>query len=296
MIRLSLHHLETLFWIARLGTFAAAADRLSTTQPAISGRVRELENRLDTKLFRKEGRRMVLNVRGRDLVQRCEPLMREMEKVLLSATEGDGISGTVRLGSGEIAALSCLPEFVATITRDMPRVTWEIDVDLTINLRHKLDDSVLDMALLVGPIDGNGLQSRSIGKVKLLWLASQDFLATASKSRRGLAIGDAPVWTLSKPSFQYQLTVEEMRRQGLTAQNINTCSHVKTLIELVLNGAGIAMLPEQLVRQELKQGLLVPIPKAGRTQVIEFYIVMRRNEDDVLINEIFNRAKDCKMM
>ena len=109
MIRLSLHHLETLFWIARLGTFAAAADRLSTTQPAISGRVRELENRLDTKLFRKEGRRMVLNVRGRDLVQRCEPLMREMEKVLLSATEGDGLSGTVRLGSGEIAALSCLP-------------------------------------------------------------------------------------------------------------------------------------------------------------------------------------------
>jgi len=238
---------------------------------------------------------MVLNVRGRDLVQRCEPLMREMEKVLLSATEGDGLSGTVRLGSGEIAALSCLPEFVATMTRDMPRVTWEIDVDLTINLRHKLDDSVLDLALLVGPVDGNGLQSRSIGKVKLVWLASKSFLATAAKSRRSLALGDAPVWTLSKPSFQYQLAVEEMRRQGLTAQNINTCSHVKTLIELVLNGAGIAMLPEQLVRQELKQGLLVPIPKAGLTHVIEFHIVMRKNEDDILINEIFNRAKDCKM-
>lgn len=239
---------------------------------------------------------MVLNARGRDLVQRCEPLMREMEKVLLSATEGDGISGTVRIGSGEIAAVSCLPEFVATMTRDLPRVTWDIDVDLTINLRRKLDDGVLDMALLVGPIDGHGLQSRSIGKVKLIWLASKSFVAASSKSRTSLTIGDAPVWTLSKPSFQYQLAVEEIRKQGLTSQNINTCSHVKTLIEIVLNGAGVAMLPEQLVRKELKQGLLVPIPKAGQTHVIEFHIVMRKSEDDVLINEIFNRAKNCKLV
>jgi len=35
--------LETLCWIARLGSFTAAAERLNTTQPAISKRVKELE-------------------------------------------------------------------------------------------------------------------------------------------------------------------------------------------------------------------------------------------------------------
>jgi DNA-binding transcriptional LysR family regulator len=296
MIRLSLHHLETLFWIARLGTYAAAADRLSTTQPAISGRIRELENKLGTKLFRKEGRRMVLNVRGRDLVQRCEPLMREMEKVLFSVAEGDWITGTVRLGSGEIAALSCLPDFVTKTNRELPRVTWNIDVDLTINLRQKLDSGVLDMALLVGPIDGNALQSHSIGEVKLPWLASKGLLSNVSKNSCNRSLNDAPVWTLSKPSFQYQLTVEELQRQGIVTKNINTCNHVKTLIELVLSGTGVAMLPEKLIKQELEKDLLIKIPNAGLTHTIEFFVAMRKNEDDILLNEIFNRTKYCAIL
>ena len=56
--RIAFYHLETLLWIARLGTFAAAAARLNTTQPAISARVRELESHLGTALFRREGRTM----------------------------------------------------------------------------------------------------------------------------------------------------------------------------------------------------------------------------------------------
>jgi len=60
MNRIALYHLETLLWIARLGTFAAAAERLNTTQPAISARVRELEAQIGYAIFQREGRRMML--------------------------------------------------------------------------------------------------------------------------------------------------------------------------------------------------------------------------------------------
>ena len=43
MKRVSLTNLETLCAIARLGSFTAAAERLNTTQPAISQRIKELE-------------------------------------------------------------------------------------------------------------------------------------------------------------------------------------------------------------------------------------------------------------
>src|SRR3546814_8387902 len=77
--RIAFYHLETLLWIARLGTFAAAAERLNTTQPAISARVRELENHLGTVLFRREGRTMTLTPAGRELVRESEPLWRSEE-------------------------------------------------------------------------------------------------------------------------------------------------------------------------------------------------------------------------
>ncbi len=100
MFRLGLHHLETLFWIDRLGSFAAAAERLNTTQSGISSRVRELEARLKTRVFQKEGRRMLLTLRGRDLVRRCEPLLQQVNGVLLSVSDEAYATGTVRLGLG----------------------------------------------------------------------------------------------------------------------------------------------------------------------------------------------------
>ncbi|MEN9925330.1 MAG: hypothetical protein RL268_1456, partial [Pseudomonadota bacterium] len=68
MRKLAIYHLETLLWIARLGTFRAAAERLNTTQPAISARVREIESQLGVEIFRREGRGVVLTARGRQLV------------------------------------------------------------------------------------------------------------------------------------------------------------------------------------------------------------------------------------
>jgi hypothetical protein len=55
MPRPNLVHLETLCWIARLGTFTAAADRLHTAQSAISARMKELERSLGVPIFQHRG-------------------------------------------------------------------------------------------------------------------------------------------------------------------------------------------------------------------------------------------------
>ena len=75
MSRVTIVNLETLCWIARLGSFTAAAERLNTTQPAISKRVKDLEDGLGVSLFHRQGRRMELTIQGRDLVQRAQPLL-----------------------------------------------------------------------------------------------------------------------------------------------------------------------------------------------------------------------------
>lgn len=47
--------LETFVWVATLGSFRKAAERLHTTQPAISARISGLEEELGVKLFEREG-------------------------------------------------------------------------------------------------------------------------------------------------------------------------------------------------------------------------------------------------
>ena len=50
-MRLRLDQLEAVFWIARLGSFRAAAERLNLTQPTVSMRIRELEEQVGGPLF-----------------------------------------------------------------------------------------------------------------------------------------------------------------------------------------------------------------------------------------------------
>ena len=45
---IDLRHIETFFWVANLGSFRAASEKLNTTQPAISARVRELESQMSS--------------------------------------------------------------------------------------------------------------------------------------------------------------------------------------------------------------------------------------------------------
>lgn len=287
MKRIAIYHLETLSWVVRLGTFQAAAERLNTTQPAISARIREMEEQLGVKLFQKDGRRSVLTSRGRLLVKHCEPLWKGLEEALLEASDYAGAKGTVRIGSGEIAAASCLPEFIQQQERDLPGVTLEIEIDLTARMVQRVLAGTSDLVFLAGPVRAPGVQTASLGSVGLVWVASEAVGRTGYRE-------SIPAWSLPSHSPIFDIVVDTLR--GITSHHpsINTCNNVRTLIDIVLCGRGLALLPETMVRRELGDRSLVEIlPRPDRT--IEFEAAIRKNEQDPVILELFHRASQLKI-
>lgn len=283
MKRIALYHLETLMWIDRLGTFAAAAQRLNTTQPAISARVREIEEQLGIALFQREGRRMVLTARGRRLVQASEPLCHGLEQVLLEASDYAGATGTVRIGSGEIAAASCLPAFIRTIERERPGVTMEIELDLTARLLQQLLAGTRDIVFLAGPVASPGMLTAPIGSVALVWGASPKVAAAG-----GFA-NPLPVWSLPSHSPLHAVALAALETHGITPRALHTCDNVRTLIEIVAHGEGAAVLPEIMVRDQLAAGTLCEVlPRPAQT--VHFQAAIRARERDPLILDLFDRA------
>lgn len=288
MKRIAIYHLETLLWIARLGTFRAAAERLNTTQPAISARVREMEERLGIEIFRREGRRMVLTTRGRRLVQDCEPLWAGFEKALFAASDFSGASGVVRIGIGEIAAASCLPGFVAGIERDLPGVTLEIELDLTARMLQHLLSGTSDIVFLAGPVANPGVRTSPIGAVGLVWVASR---ATAEAGGFAQAL---PVWSLPAHSPIHGAMLESLEASAVSARSIGTCNNVRALIDVVGGGGGAAVLPETMVRAEIASGRLVEVLPRPRRK-IHFEAAMRASERDPLVLELFRRAGELSI-
>ncbi|NML08862.1 LysR family transcriptional regulator [Sphingobium sp. AR-3-1] len=281
--RIAFYHLETLLWIARLGTFAAAAARLNTTQPAISARVRELEGHLGTALFRREGRSMALTPAGRELVRESEPLWARFQGVLMGCSDISGATGIIRIGAGEIAAASCLPGFVAQLGLDLPHVSLEVDIALTVDLIQQLASGRTDIAFAAGRIAHPMLRTAPIGSVDLLWLASPSIV-------RAMDAAQTPIWSLTNLSPLYRIMKEAIAASDLADCPLNLCNNVRTMIDIVLEGGGIGIFPQPMVRQHIANGCLVPVPDAPAMPPVEFQVAMRAAESDPLVLTIFDRA------
>ena len=284
MRRLSLYHLETLLWISRLGTFAAAAERLNTTQPAISARVRELETQIGYPIFQRAGRTMALTVRGRELVRDCEPLWSTIERTLLQSNSFESASGIVRIGAGEIAAATCLPGFLAELKRAMPRACLEVEIDLSQAMLRKLLGATHDLIFLSGPVSSPNILTERIGVVEMIWVASPVLGLTADERP-----ANVPVWLIHSHSPIHAMALASLTEGALADRVINLSNNVRTMVDVVLAGGGMAFVPEIMVRDHLVQGSLIELRFVERRS-LPFQVAIRAQERDPLIREMFARA------
>ena len=292
MRRLSLVNLETLCWIARLGTFTAAAQRLNTTQPAISKRVKELEQALRVRLFHRQGRKMELTIQGRDLVQRSQPLLERLEDVVVSLDNPGAATGIIRMGVGEIVAVTWFAALMARSKQLMPRVNYEIEVGLTVNMRHKLELGKLDLAIVAAPVESSRIATTQLGSINARWLVAPA-LRTKLNSRPASVkhmLENHPIWCVARPSHMYPMAIETLRRHGVAATNINTSDNLQSIVELVANCAGIALLPESLAAGLIKKKRLVPLSDKLPPERLDFVIARHRDQDQAIIRHIIALA------
>ncbi|MDM0069954.1 LysR family transcriptional regulator [Variovorax sp. J31P207] len=294
MSRITLLNLETLCCIANVGTFAAAAEKMHASQPAISARIRDMEATMGVALFRRQGRRMELTSHGRELVAMVEPLLHRLQGAVGSIDNPASMTGTVRFGAGEYAALSWFPTFMSRLHERMPRVNYQVDVDLTASLTEKLKAGKLDVALLAGPIVGSDIRSVSVGRVRMIWAAAPGLVHSLPASMPPKErLMTQSIWSLSSPSASHTMTQSILHELEVTPDGISTCNHTMALIELILAGAGIALLPEILARGYLAKSELVPVLPGLPSPEIEFVIAWQGALDQPLIRTVVELARSA---
>jgi DNA-binding transcriptional LysR family regulator len=115
--------LRVLRAVAEHGSFSAAADALSYTQPAVSQQIAALEKRAGTTLVDRGSRGVRLTDAGQALVEHAEVVIARLAAAEAELEAIAGIrGGRVRLSSFPTAGASLLPPAVAEFTRRHPEV------------------------------------------------------------------------------------------------------------------------------------------------------------------------------
>ena len=152
--RLTIKHLQMIQAIETASTLTRAADLLSISQPALSSRLHDAEEKLGTRLFLRRGRRLRLSPAGQLLLRSARRILAELSSVeneLLNLPDQAGQA--LRIGMPQYASYSWLPAAVREFDKRFPSVELEIVPEAAVRPLQALSRDEVDVALVSNPTD-----------------------------------------------------------------------------------------------------------------------------------------------
>ncbi len=254
-MKATLAQLEAFYWIARLGSFHAAARQLCLTQPTVSARIAELEGVLGQQLFDRAKRRAQITPAARDLVGIVERMLKLGDEITRRARTPAPMRGLLRLGAVESVALIVLPRLLPRLVNDFPDLEIALTLDIGSALSVKLNAREIDLAILTDPQVGEHVHIEPAGRIELRWIAGRD-LKLPEGTLRPDDLSRVTVLSNPQPSSVYQMTREWFASAGLEPAAVSSCNSLTLMARLIAAGHGIAILPPAIIANELRSGKL----------------------------------------
>ena len=286
----TLKQLETLCWVAKLGSFQAAALRLNTSQSAVSKRVAELEASFGKPLFDRSKRTARLTPDGTRLVGRAEELLALSRNVFGEADDAPRYDQVFRLGASELIGMTWLPRFMRSVAAQFPRLLLEIEVDHGGRLLEKLNQGQFDLALIPGPMWGNLFEAVALRPLERDWMASPA-LGMPARVLTVEELSSYPIVTSHPDAIHARFQNEWLRRNGFLVQRQLQANSFAVLGEMVLAGLGVAQLPVQFYAGALKAGHLVRVRTSPVLPNVRYFAVYRRTPAHTLAPQLAKLAK-----
>ena len=135
--------------IAREGNMTRAAERLHISQPALSKQMKELEEELSKKLFRRGSASMNLTEEGMLLLQRAEDIVAMIDKTVGEFQALDDITGgDIYIGCAESYQIRYIAQAVKSFLAKYPGVRYHLTSGNTEQVAERLNRGQLDFGLI----------------------------------------------------------------------------------------------------------------------------------------------------
>lgn len=237
-------HLRTLATVVRLGSFAAAAEELGYTQSAVSQQVAELERRVGARVV---SRRPVAPTEAGTVLLAAEAeIQATMSTTAAELTAlADGESGQVRLGAFVSAAVSFVPVALARLRASHPGVGLTLRQLETRDSNEALLRGELDLAVTFdydhAPQPApDGIRRRLVRREPVVVVVPTGHPLAQRKELALADVADDPWITTPVHELGPVVLGDPGRRQELGFAG----DDFRTVLRLVAEGLGVALLPE----------------------------------------------------
>ncbi|MFZ3214990.1 MAG: LysR family transcriptional regulator [Candidatus Acidiferrales bacterium] len=260
---MEIDQIETFLAVLTYGGFHRAAAALHISQPAVSARVRALEDGLGVKLFTRVRGSFSVSPAGKVLRPHAEQLLRDVTSARQAVHElQPSAGGTLSVAAALSVCTYFLPEVIQQYQAANPKVM--------VTLRSGTSVQVLKM-VLDGEAEIGVARSLNHPEVETMTLRDDPLILVghpnhpAARKRRVLLqeVEAMPLIFFDRGSSDWTLSQGLFRRAGQlpnTVLEVETIEAAKRMVERKL---GLSFLPQIAVTQELRKGKLVAIEIAN---------------------------------
>jgi LysR family transcriptional regulator, transcriptional activator of the cysJI operon len=246
-------------------SFSKAAKLNGITQAAVSAQARAMEQHFKAQLIDRSQKRFQLTSEGMRVYDAAKKFVHQYEKLLSQLQElKDVISGTIRISTIYSIGLYELPPYIKKFQHDYPSVNVQVEYRRSNLVYEDILHNTVDFGLVAFPV--------KMREIEIIPFRNDHFVLITHPSHPLARGGDVQLKTLAgqkyigfEPESPTRQAIDQIFQENkIEIEPVMKFDNVETVKRAVEIDAGVAIVPQASVLQEVKQGSLAAMQFKGR--------------------------------
>jgi DNA-binding transcriptional LysR family regulator len=210
-LKLTLRQLQIFRAVALSGSTTAAADNVALSQSATSAALNELERNLETRLFDRVGKRLVLNDTGRGLLPAALAVLDGAKGIEATRAFGDQpFPMDLRLFASTTLGNYILPQLLARFAKQVPMARLQLSIGNTHDVINAVQEFAADLGFIEGPCHASEIRVIPLWEDELVIVAAPKHPLARMATRRRITTEHLShaQWLLREPGSGTREAVE----------------------------------------------------------------------------------------
>jgi DNA-binding transcriptional LysR family regulator len=242
--------------VVEAGSFSEAGRQLGVAPSSVSRQINELEDSLSARLFQRSTRRLSLTEAGEIYYGHATRIIAEVDEARLAVSQLDGTpTGMLRLNVPGSLSRRYLVPILTAFQRKYP------GVEVVLLVSDQLMDMIehrIDLTIRLGALTDSNLVARKISTGRRLLCASAGYLTNAGqlKSPEDLSDHNCLTFRSNAGSNVWKFKPQNGKTSEVQVSGNLYSNDGESLVAAAVEGHGLILVPEWLVRDEIDSGSL----------------------------------------
>jgi len=247
--------------LAETESFTKAAQINSVTQSAVSQQISALERTFKSLLIERSKKKFRLTREGQTLYEYSKQIIQTYESLHSKLQElKDIISGTIRVATIYSIGLHDLPPYVKKFMKTYPTVNVHVEYRRANQVYEDVLGNVVDLGLVAYPTKDAKLEIVPLRKEPLVLIVHPQHPFAKQKTVKLKTLAGQKVIGF-EPDIPTRKALDKILKEyGVEVKHVMEFDNVETVKRAVEIDAGISIVPQGTVLQEIAKQTLVALP------------------------------------